>query len=100
MDHVLGAMLGGMTDTENEELEVRARTLIRACSACLLSQTDREQRNFADLDKDGSGSITFDELAAAMRKVRPGITDKEVAKAFNMLDSDQSGSICAWSTCA
>ncbi|XP_055804654.1 caltractin-like [Solanum dulcamara] len=50
----------------------------------------------ADVDKDGSGAIDFDEFVHMMTaKIGERDTKEDLAKAFNILDQDKNGKISA-----
>jgi len=46
---------------------------------------------FAKLDTDGDGSLSVDELAAAIREVAPKSTDTQVSNMVSLADSDSDG---------
>ena len=53
------------------------------------------ERSFRRLDKDQSGSLSFDELNFALRKdfAVKGLTPGDLVRLFNHLDADGSGAI-------
>lgn len=51
------------------------------------------QDTFKDFDKDGSGSISKDELTWLLQKLAPGISRKEVSELFTAADTDKDGSV-------
>jgi hypothetical protein len=55
---------------------------------------DRQLRlTFAEFDSDSSGSIDFDELAAAMAKLEIIVTDKVLLKFMEAVDADGNGQV-------
>jgi hypothetical protein len=46
-----------------------------------------------EMDKNGDGTLTVDELREAIRKVRPDVTEQEVWKVFQAADVNRDGTI-------
>ena len=48
---------------------------------------------FADMDADGSGDITIDELRAAMRRLNANVTEEEVQQKWRGMDLNGDGKV-------
>ncbi|XP_071720264.1 probable calcium-binding protein CML13 [Rutidosis leptorrhynchoides] len=81
-------------DTDNNGT-IDAKELSNAMRALGFEMT-REQINqmIADVDKDGSGAIDFDEFVYMMTdKIGERTSKQELTKAFNIIDHDKNGKI-------
>ncbi|RAL51548.1 hypothetical protein DM860_011050 [Cuscuta australis] len=83
-------------DTDNSGT-IDAKELNVAMRALGFEATEEEiKRMIAEVDKDGSGAIDFEEFEHMMsNKFGERNTKEELAKAFNIIDKDNNGKISA-----
>jgi len=67
--------------------------LKEGCSNCGIGEHEDIKQIFANLDTDGSGSISYTEFLASMLDTRSVITEETCWEAFQVFDKDNSGSI-------
>jgi len=86
-------------EQSKEKLFLRTLTL-PACPASVLSalgfepKKEEVKKMVADIDKDGSGTIDFEEFLAMMTvKMSERDSREEIMKAFRLFDDDETGKI-------
>lgn len=102
MGHRMAELDLKLDDSDDEEVQKLAASAemkagVELTFSSLGAESDLNQmkvkEKFAAWDDDGNGLISYEELAAVMKKLNPSFTDKKCQLLFDAADTNKDGSI-------